>query len=247
MNIICFLTVKPCEKTYNFYKDIQSFFKKYNYEVYIVIDDNNYEIPNYDGSIKIIKINNEECEKNGYKGAVLWLGNRACSRDKGLYYFSNIYTDYEFIWFIEEDVFIPTVETIKNIDDKYSLEDLLCPPYDVIYEKKYDWNWPYVYRQIKLELPYSKSAICAIRCSKKLLQNINNYAVLYKSLFLDEVLFTTIALQNNLKINGIEELNTIVFRNDWKLEDIDIGKLYHPIKNIQKQYDYRNNIQKNLL
>ena len=53
MNIICLLSVRPSIKIYNFFKSI-----KLNtpYDVYIVIDDNNYTIPDYqdDGTVKII-------------------------------------------------------------------------------------------------------------------------------------------------------------------------------------------------
>ena len=63
MNIICLLAVKPCLKTYNFFKSLQL---NTPYEVYIVIDNNDYMIPDYDGVVKIIKIDNEECAKKGF-------------------------------------------------------------------------------------------------------------------------------------------------------------------------------------
>ena len=49
----------------------------------------------------------------------------ATSREKALYYFYKNDINYDHIWFIEEDVFIPTIETIKNIDIKYPDNDLL--------------------------------------------------------------------------------------------------------------------------
>ena len=115
-NIICILSVRPCIKTYNFIKELKI---KSDYEVFIVIDDNNYNIPNYDGFVKVIKINNEESETIGYKNTILWLEGKAGSRDKALYYFNRHHINYDNIWFIEEDVFIPTVDTIKDIDNKY--------------------------------------------------------------------------------------------------------------------------------
>ena len=39
--------------------------------------------------------------------------------------FTQNYMSYNHIWFIEEDVFIPTLDTIKNIDLKYPDNDLL--------------------------------------------------------------------------------------------------------------------------
>ena len=82
--------------------------------------------------------------------------------------------------------------------------------------------------------------ICAIRCSSKLLKCIDEYVKKYNNLFMDEVLFNTISLQNNLQVKTIDELSPIVWRRDWKQEDINSSYLYHPIKCIMTQYKYRN-------
>ena len=238
MNIICLLAVKPCLKTYNFFKSLQL---NTPYEVYIVIDNNDYMIPDYDGVVKIIKIDNEECAKKGFKSTVLWLDNKACSRDKALYYFSQAAIDYNYIWFVEEDVFIPALDTIQNIDKKYeeTAADLLVATHAIQNERQTDWHWNHVNRQIKINPPYSYSMICAIRCSKALLTCIRAYAETYENLFMDEALFNTLALQNNLKVWCIPELATILFEHDWKSTDIVATNLYHPIKNIDTQYAYR--------
>ena len=246
MNIICLLSVRPCEDTYNFFKSIKV---NTQYEVYIVIDDNNYNIPNYDGVVNVIKINNSECELSGFKSTVLWLDNKACSRDKALYYFTKESIDYNYIWFIEEDVFIPNIHTIENIDKKYESEskyDLLVSGHEVVTEKRTDWHWNHVDRQIKINPPYAWGMICAIRCSKAMLNCIKEYATVHKNLFLDEVLFNTLAIHNNLTILCIKELSSIHYRKDWKRSDIIDTNLYHPIKDIKTHISYRNSVDKAL-
>ena len=237
-NIICFLTVNPSELFYNFVKILQDHNK--NYDIYICIDNNNYTIPNYNNEIKLIKINNKICENTGYKSSVLWLDNRACARDKALYYFNRNNINYDYIWFLEEDVFIPSVNTIEDIDNKYKYEDLLVSEHNIINKKRYDWHWKHINRKIKINPPYASSMICAIRCSSKLLKCIDEYVKKYNNLFMDEVLFNTISLQNNLQVKTIDELSPIVWRRDWKQEDINSSYLYHPIKCIMTQYKYRN-------
>merc|ERR1712087_806349 len=98
--------------------------------------------------------------------------------------------------------------------------------------KRIDWHWRLVNKQLKnsIPLPYSASMICAIRCSKKLLKHIFSYALIYKTLFLDEVMFNTLALHNNLNIKVIKELKTIYWRHEWTKKDININNLYHPVK-----------------
>ena len=240
MNIICLLSVRPSIETYNFFKSIKV---NTQYEVYIVIDDNNYNIPNYDGVVNVIKINNSECELSGFKSTVLWLDNKACSRDKALYYFTNGSIDYKYIWFVEEDVFIPNIHTIENIDKKYESEttrDLLVRSHTVITEKQKSWHWNHINRQIKINPPYANSMICAIRCSKAMLNCIKEYATVHKNLFMDEALFNTLVIHNKLNILCIEELSSIHHRKNWKKSDIVDTNLYHPIKDIATQISYRN-------
>lgn len=232
---ICFLTVRPSELFYNFCKKLGI----HNYDIYICIDDNNYEIPNYDHKIPIIKINNKLCENAGFKSSVLYFKNKACSRDKSLYYFCKKNKKYDNIWFIEEDVFIPSVDTIRNIDNKYKDSDLLCKSREL---KKDTLNWPHWERVIsesKKDLPFERSLICAIRVSRKMLYVIEKYVETYKTLFMDEALFNTLANYEKLSVIAIPELSTIYFKKDWKLSNININNLYHPIKNINKQNDFR--------
>lgn len=236
MNIICFLTVRPCIETYNFYKYIQLCS---DYKVYIVIDDNNYEIPGYDGIVDIVKIDNAECESAGYKNCVLSFHNKACSRDKALYFFNNNGIEFDNIWFIEEDVFIPSIDTIKDIDQKYTSADLLVKSHETYVMKQYNWLWGFVYNNIRIGPPYGKSMICAIRCSKPMMNSIKKYALSYKNLFLDEALFNTLALHDDLNVVCPEELKHIHWKHEWTLSDIEPNYLYHPVKDIQQQIELR--------
>jgi hypothetical protein len=239
---ICFLTVKPSKAFYDFCKQLNSD----KYTVYICIDDNNYKIDTDDKSVTIIKINKRLCENAGFKGSVAYFSDyTACSRDKALYYFCRVNCNsHRQIWFIEEDVLIPTLQTISNIDDKYPLADLLCKDNTIKQDKAIIWNnpwhWQRIFKQTSLPPPYATSMICAIRVSRKLLYYINKYVVIYKKLFLDEAFFTTMALKAQLRVRTPSELSSIVFRKDWKDEDISPTNLYHPMKSIERQMTLRN-------
>ena len=237
-NIICFLTVKPSEQFYNFVKELPN-----PENIYICIDYKKYIIPNYNNEIKIIKVDSNLCIENGYYGTVKKYAHTAVSRDKALYYFCKNDIDFDNIWFIEEDVFVPTINTIKNIDKKYPNFDLLSASHHITNRKRNDWQWKFINQQIKLKPPYASSMICAIRCSKKLLECIKNYVERYNSLFMDEALFNTLALQNRLNVNTIPELSTIHYRKKWGYKSINKTNLYHPIKNTRKQSKIRNKLK----
>jgi len=239
-NIIVFLTVKPCLDFYNFTKKLV----KDKYDVYICIDDNNYKIQNYDNVIPLIYINNKECEDAGFKDTVSYCPNKACSRDKALYYFVKNKIDYKYIWFIEDDVFIPTVNTISDIDKKYEC-DLLCSPIEEKVESekemmKSKWcHWKKKGSKIKLNFPWVHGMICAIRVSRNMIDCIANYAKKYKSLFFCEIMFQTLAIQNNLSIIHPYELYTIFYIMKWEKDDIKPFHLYHPIKDYKTHSYFR--------
>jgi len=243
----CFLTVTPNALFYDFVKQLPDL-----NNTYICIDNNNYNIPSFDNKVHIIKVNEKECIQHGFHSTLTslidgknWAG-KAGSRDKALYFFYKNQIKYDYIWFLEEDVFIPTIKTIQNIDNKYGDFDLLSSGHGIHHSpNKTGWrHWNTVYSQLKnkINLPYAVSAICSIRCSKKLLECIFAHAVKYNSLCLDEAMFNTLALHNNLHVKAIQELSTIIWRKKggWQQNEINKNNLYHPVKCIKKQYMLRN-------
>jgi hypothetical protein len=220
------------------------------YSVYVCIDDNSYDISlNANSKIIILKIDSNECENAGFKDCVMYVRNKACSRDKALYYFCKNNIEFNNIWFIEEDVFIPNVQSIINMDTKYNECDLICSPYKLLNMKHILtlWHLRNYIENIKFKDILAKCMICAIRINKKMLYLINKYAEEYKTLFMDEFLFPTIAFHNKLKIVNPIELKTIVFKRNWTIDSIlnNPTNLFHPIKNIDDQIKYREQLNSN--
>jgi hypothetical protein len=187
-------------------------------------------------------MDNAEAEREGFKNCVQCLPNKACSRDKALYYFARTDQSYEQIWFIEEDVFVPTVTTISDIDAKYPEGDLLTSSHSTDAETRNWPHWKHIVQTngIKLPPPYARSMICAIRVSRAMLCAVDAYATAHNNLFMDEVLFNTLAIHNNLSVVPIAELTTIHYRHAWKLSDIQPTHLYHPVKKVARQVAWRN-------
>jgi hypothetical protein len=239
-NIICFLTVTPTKEFYDFSKT----FKNDDYDVYIVIDNNRYIIPNYDGVIPVIQIDNKYCESYGYKNTLYYFKDRACARDKALYYFVMSKKPFKNLWLIEDDVFIPNTSIIPNIDSKYPNRDLLCKANKITKSmaNTNEWHWPKIKPHLFIPLPWSCSLICAIRISPKLLGCIANYAKTHGTLFLDEALFTTLAIHNRLSIGTIDELSKLEFNKIWPLDEISEQYIYHPIKNFKDHIFLRNHL-----
>ena len=262
MNIICFLTVRPIKSFLNFCDSLST-----NYNVYVCVDDNTYNVPKTNYST-IIQIDNKIAENNGFNNILGYYGkfpkkwyNKATARDKALFYFYFYDIQYKYIWFIEEDVFIPKIDTLINIDLKYTKEDLLCKE-NLIYNNykdtinnngKFNWHhWNYVFNDSNLMFPFARSMICCIRCSKLLIKLIGEHAIKYRKLFVDECIFNTITLHNHLLIKTPKEFKNIHYKkkingrnSDWSNVDIikfNSNCLYHPFKNIPKHHDFRKKI-----
>ena len=113
---LVFLCRKPTDILIDFIKTL----KKDNYDIYLTIDDNSFKIDQIEmqnNNINILMMDDNECKKAGFYGSTN-IGiamNKSISWDKALYYFCTVNTQYDHVWLIEDDVFIPTKDIISNI------------------------------------------------------------------------------------------------------------------------------------
>ena len=102
MNILCLISKNPEKRWCEFLSKFN------NYKIYIIVDDNNFDLSklNYEyKKINFIKIDDEKCKLNGYVNAEFKSDKIVNAWDKALYYFGVENKNYEFIWFLEDDVF----------------------------------------------------------------------------------------------------------------------------------------------
>ena len=231
---IVFLTVNPPIELIRFAEKIVD-----GYDVYIMVDNNDYVIPEHK-DITFLKYAQGIAESFGYLGCVLWVQDRASSRCKSLYHFGHVNKSYDTLWMIEEDVFIPSKNTIRHLDDLYPDGDLLSTGHEVNKTGELE-SWPW-WEKIKgkTPLPWAKSMISSIRVSRSLLSAIDKHAQQNKSLLFDETLFNTIAMHENLKIVTPPELNNIVYwHRQWDVNEFKPFFMYHPMKNWTDHNDYK--------
>jgi S-adenosylmethionine decarboxylase proenzyme len=249
MPAICLLTQRP--NTY--WLDFLSKFTKY--EVYIIIDSNKLDYkdicqgayPN----IHFIQIANEDCAAAGFTHSNVVQPGQAdtdfgqiIAWDKALYYFAKLNQTEEHVWMIEDDVFFYDENTLSQLDAKYPTTDLLSQAYGENPEgKNEDWVWPFI--NVRLPPPYYCAMLCAIRISGPLLAKVADYVTQHKALVFIEALIPTLAKQaTTLSYETPQELTTILYRRDWKLEDINKTALFHPIKDMEYQTSLRTSLAK---
>ena len=158
--------------------------------------------------------------------------------EKALYYFAHIEEKYEYVWFMEDDVYFYNENTFLTIDKKYENTDLLCN--SSFGEAKLDeWLWDRI--QINLATPYYCGMMCIVRFSQKMLQSIKDYATKNNTLFFLEACYTTIAVKYDLTyIKNPDEFLSVTHRDIHSIDSLNKYSLYHPIKNIDNHIKARN-------
>jgi hypothetical protein len=242
MNALIILTKTPNPEIVDFYKTIS----RDNYDVYLLSDDNSSNLI-IDDDINYLQIDDELCKKYGYHSFNPVInknkfGSLCISAwDKALFYFGRLNKSYDNIWFIEDDVFVPDINLFQTMDDQFFDEDLLASGNNINTTGEIEsWFWWKTVPMSNLPLPWAQSAVCAVRMSKKLIRIVDNYVTNnMNSLKFIEYIFHTLALHNNLNVKTVNNLKGIVWRREWKIEELENSIIYHPVKNFHLQTQFR--------
>lgn len=202
-----------------------------NYDTYLIIDDN---LKKYysNSSVNYYQVNDDECINNGYQYSTKEYNPSSkpvISWDKALYYFCEINTNYDFVWFIEDDVlFYEENDLLYYENNEYKNIDFLCNGVSPRSTNYNGWLWPKFSHNIKLPDPHFMSLVQATRMSKKMLNSIKTYINKHKRLFFIEGFFATICIHNNLTHKSVK-MNHIV---NNKIEQLKRNHFNHPIKDL---------------
>lgn len=229
---ICFLTYKPNDSLINFCNSINK------YKCTIIVDDNSMSYPYF-------QLDDNKCapyiNSSVYKG-ITSLQKNPNAWDKMFYYTLNE-TDYDFVWVFEDDVFIPSVDTIVNLNEKYKDCDLVVPNNFKKTDNIKDWHWSYLLD--KYEPPFYHSMVCAFGMSRKMMNCLRDFVNKNNTLYYHEVMLNTIAMQNNLKLVDAFELKSVVWQGHWGIDEFLLlpNNVFHPVKDLDTYDNLRMQIQ----
>lgn len=234
---VCFLCVCPTKPTIDFAIEVSR-----RYKTYIICDTISCETP-LDTPITFIKISDEECEKTGWTKSNIAIRKIPSAWDKALYYFSVKNKNPSHVWFIEEDVFILRAELIHELNIKHPSADLITS-FNTSKAEDPQWQWWYDADNI-LNPPLYHSMVCACRLSRKLMNKIEELVNTKKRLVFLEIMFNTLAVQNNMNIVVSENLSNIKppgHGYEWNSDNIDIYHMYHPVKDVNLHTKFREHL-----
>lgn len=236
------LTIVPHNVWINFLNKLQLHIIEKNeiIDIYIMVDDNRFRDTNkhIHENIKVLQYERIEVVSKGYNNSsTVTINNDCISWDKAIYHFCEKVDTYDFVWFVEDDVLIPTIDSIVQMTNKYNSYDLIVPEIitNVTGELE-SWHWKQV--RPDLQLPWYKTMVCALGVSNLLLQHIKRYVNFRKTIPFIEYIFVTMAKQNNMNIIVAPELEQIVYTPHISFDDPKfvslVEKKYwiHPQKNM---------------
>ena len=219
-----------------------------DYDVYVVIDDNTINIDDYN-NITFLQLDNDTCKSNGYYNANYIFKKPVISWDKALYYFCKVFTKYNYVWFCEDDVYIPNVNAITSMDTKYN-SDLLTSHVAITHDGTHGYIMPeqtvetgpwshWSNAKDYFDLPWVRGMAYICRLSRPLLQKVNDFVDKHHTLEFIEILFTTLAFKNNLTIEQPIELNQTHCCNKIDISTSDPNVIYHNIKDFKEHETLR--------
>ncbi len=226
-NAICLLTNEPDERLIQLYNDLIDI----HYDFYVIVNNDNFDctfLQKKYPKFHFIQM------KNDNKKTSLW--------DKTIHYFCNYKLNvYKYIWFFDDNLFIPSIYLIYKIDNKFNHShiDLLSKEpknHKKISSKKVSTQIPNI-----LQNHLCFSPVHSIRISNNFLNFIDKYIKEYKNIFSIRYFFCTLAKYYQLNTYHSFEFNNIVENKKWNLKDIlfEPFSFIYPIKNLDEQIKFR--------
>ena len=127
--VICRL---PFQQQIDFYDTLAK-----DYDVFFITDSNNFNASKIDAKrVHIIYVPDATCKDAGFWSSSsdgFTIKREVTAWDKAFYFFSIQCPEYDAVWFLEDDVFVPASDTLSRIDAKYGL----C--YDVLLDSICHW------------------------------------------------------------------------------------------------------------
>lgn len=232
---VCVLCFSPNDIWINFLATFTQ------HELFIMVDDTNTTYVSPKENIKILSVPDKECNDHGFLDINFEIHGKPSAWGKALYYFSMINTEYDQVWFLEEDVFIYNEATLSSINDAYPNSDLITPEFAVNEDGNKD-TWVWVKVDTPLPPPYYKAMVCANRSSKALLAAIGAYAKEHGKVFFLEALLPTLCHKGKLVHDVPPQMSTVVWRETYTTDAVSKENVYHPVKTIEDHKRFRDHL-----
>jgi len=253
---LCFLCVAPPKE---YLKTLVPFTQTQT--VYVICDNNEYVPPDSldyktvkiterdaatshpvsPGVLYIVQIPDDICGKAGYINSASTIPKKPSAWDKALYYFC-VKNMAPHVWFVEEDVFIPRPDIFDEMNGRYPNTDLVGKQHVSETEDPGFFWW--FDAEGKMERPYYRCLVCAVRISRNIFAEIATMAAEKKTVCFVETLFSTIVEHKKFTKELAPELQSVIFRHNWTKDTVHKNGLFHPVKEVKDHLEFKAHLDK---
>lgn len=288
---VVFLCHRPTPAQLEFYGT----FPAAGFDVSVVVDDDAWRIEPPAG-VTAVYVPDDECVAAGYAdfNPAVVKPSRCSAWDKAVYYLAGHHSRQDLagqhsrrdlagqpaggdVWLIEDDVFLASPGTLREIDDRYRGIHIVSAE-NVLHHDPRDPQWPWI-RFVPADVlpgPWAHSMVCAVRLSPPVLGLVAGFirthgpalvrgnawkrrlhrlaaglrmpqgiveAIAMPHYPFIEYIFHTLALHAGLSVHVADELATIKWQQQWRPEELEAGRLYHPVKAIDRHPEFRRRIE----
>lgn len=251
---LCFLCVAPPKE---YLKTLVPFTETQT--VYVLCDNNEYvppESPDFKtvkiterdaatshpvipGVLYIVQIQDDICGKAGYINSASTIPKKPSAWDKAIYYFC-VKNMAPHVWFVEEDVFIPRANIFDEMNGRYPNTDLVGKQHVSETEDPGFFWW--FDAEGKMERPYYRCLVCAVRISRNIFREIATMAAEKKTICFVETLFSTIVEHKKFTKEMAPELQSVIFRHNWTKDTVHKNGLFHPVKDVKDHIEFKQHL-----
>jgi len=234
---VCFVITRPEQTMLEFVGELALDGLKYGLEIFIMIDDDQFEIPIswIPLYVQTLHISNETCFQNGYRRTtfVYTWPLEITSWDKTLFYFCELNLKHSFLWIIEADVFISSVQAFRAVHQLYSpISDLIVQQVipNIIGDTS---QWSHYSVAIgRLLPPWYRSMANILGLSRHLLNTIAEFIHWRGYNAFHEFSVQTLSLNLNMIVVSPTEFDTLFWRKDHSWDDVHQkpNNFFHPVK-----------------
>jgi hypothetical protein len=211
---------------------------KHDIAVYVLEDkdENQLRVKNY---ITFLSIETEMARNSGFSNGNL-VHRVVQAWDKALFYFTKVSRSYAFVWFMEYDVYIPSLKAFLDVHNMamHQRSDFVVREKELVDNTWIPWR---VGDDFHMDRPWYHSLVCASGLSRRLLGDVLEYTRTYHQLEMIEVLFHTITDHKKYNLYLPRQFETINFNPqgyvNWDCKDVlttHSDMWYHPIKDQTK-------------
>ena len=168
----------------------------------------------------------------GFDGAEIYFDGGPHSWAKATFFICRLAPKYDFVWLMEEDVYIPSMASFSAMLSLSVYKDVVIKSLSFQNDSAHWPHWEQAVANFPLPKPWFDSLVSVLGMSNTMITKVDDHIKEYQKMGFVEYFFPSIAAHNNLTVYNPSTLDTIEAGWDFTCENVNNLNMnwFHPIK-----------------